>query len=576
MIVYRNHRKSVSPHESINRLRYQLTALRNSHDYAHAVALLIECGELETGVTDVICKNSDFLTPEVKTCHEITSLAGKIVCQLWESATYDRELIFRVEGYLGKLCTMNIPDKIPLSIPEGFVYYGLYPEMYIAAADNFQKENGPRSVIVLGLRSIGTTLAALVAAKLFFSGISVESFTIRPKGHPFNRFVEIDRSLKKIITADANSYMLVVDEGPGLSGSSIAGVIKKLREYGVEEKRIVIFPSWLPDGSRFISPLAKDLWKRHEKYTGDFEQQWIHSGRLEHDFGMKISRDISAGTWRYMLYKEENEFPGIHPHHERRKYLLRKRGDYTKYSMAKFVGLGRYGQELAKRACLLGESGMTPAFQRLVSGFALLDFVEGSPLKAGQVDTVLIETAARYCTFINKQFPTEPTASHGQMVEMVTENIGEGLGQQWLGKLSHFYQNFTRSLYEERIVAIDGRMMPHEWIRTEHGIMKVDHLEHHTDQFFHGPQNIAWDIAGFCIECEIDRTMQERLLSLYSDMSGDVAVYKRLHLYKIAYCAFRLGYVTLAADSLQGDPDAFRYGVLLEKYKKALEDILQV
>ena len=45
-------------------------------------------------------------------------------------------------------------------------------------------------------------------------------------------------------------------------------------------------------------------------------------------------------------------------------------------------------------------------------------------------------------------------------------------------------------------VEIDSRMMPHEWILTDKGIFKTDHLEHHSDQFFMAAR-ILQDLAGF-------------------------------------------------------------------------------
>ena len=50
------------------------------------------------------------------------------------------------------------------------------------------------------------------------------------------------------------------------------------------------------------------------------------------------------------------------------------------------------------------------------------------------------------------------------------------------------------------VVAIDGRMLPHEWLETRMAIVKADALDHHDDHFFPGCQDIAWDIAGASVE----------------------------------------------------------------------------
>ncbi|MBZ5585043.1 MAG: hypothetical protein LAQ30_23105, partial [Acidobacteriia bacterium] len=36
-------------------------------------------------------------------------------------------------------------------------------------------------------------------------------------------------------------------------------------------------------------------------------------------------------------------------------------------------------------------------------------------------------------------------------------------------------------------IALDGRMLRHEWLETARGYMKADALDHHDDHFFPGP-----------------------------------------------------------------------------------------
>lgn len=54
-------------------------------------------------------------------------------------------------------------------------------------------------------------------------------------------------------------WFLVIDEGPGLSGSSICGTLEKLLKIGIAAEKIVIFPSWNPDVNRFVSEKAKNV-----------------------------------------------------------------------------------------------------------------------------------------------------------------------------------------------------------------------------------------------------------------------------------------------------------------------------
>ena len=103
---------------------------------------------------------------------------------------------------------------------------------------------------------------------------------------------------------------------------------------------------------------------------------------------------------------------------------------------------------------------------------------------------------------------------------------------------------------EARPVALDARMMPHEWLQTSRGWLKADALEHHDDHFYPGPQDIAWDLAGFSIEFDLDRTGEHYLLERFTRLSGDRAA-ARLPFYRAAYLAFRLGYTAMAGEPLR-------------------------
>jgi len=67
---------------------------------------------------------------------------------------------------------------------EGYAFYALYPESYVEAA--VASGLGP-ATRVIGIRSIGAGLGALVAAALK----APPAFTVRPVGHPFRREVHV-------------------------------------------------------------------------------------------------------------------------------------------------------------------------------------------------------------------------------------------------------------------------------------------------------------------------------------------------------------------------------------------------
>jgi hypothetical protein len=570
MIVYRNHHPNSPPSESIQRILNLISVMKSGNGtYQKAVSLLIECGELETGVTDALSGIVDRTCEEIDLCRKLSIISGKIVCQLWETEKIEIGNIDKIEESLNKLQRSTLPALIPLCIPEGFVYYGLYPETYIQAADIFLSEIKPESVVIVGIRTIGTQLSALVAARMEKYRCKVDSFTVRTKGHPFSRYIEFSEQQKQRLSKNDSTWVIVVDEGPGLSGSTICGTLLKINECGVPRERTVVFPSWIPDGKLFISAIARSIWGDYKKYLGSFDEMWIRNGRLEKQFDKRIYREISCGMWRSYLMRNEDSFPAVHPNHERRKFILCN-NEQESFSIAKFAGLGRYGEIVANRGCLLALTGLTPAIHKFTDGFIEMDFIEGGLVVPGEPDNKLLETVARYCTFLKVNCAAEPTTTYSSIMEMIRVNVGEGLGSQWLGKVDILEKLYSSSIYEDRVVDIDGRMFPHKWVKTASGYVKIDHLEHHADEFFHGPQNIAWDLAGFSVEFELSQKKRDILVQLYIQYSNDYSIIEVLPFFIIAYLSFRLGYVSLASQSLRGQADSLRFDTLIAKYKADL------
>src|SRR5207248_1200963 len=127
------------------------------------------------------------------------------------------------------------PPEVELRTPEGFEYYAVYPEAYIEAARRLNLTAPPR---VIGIRSIGTTLAAIVAAALR----APPPITVRPHGDPFARSVTIAQELERELLTGETHYV-IVDEGPGQSGSSFGAVADWLQARGVPLERIAFVPS---------------------------------------------------------------------------------------------------------------------------------------------------------------------------------------------------------------------------------------------------------------------------------------------------------------------------------------------
>src|SRR4051794_21094103 len=92
-------------------------------------------------------------------------------CDRW-SALHQNALRFAL-GEDIPLESLHVADSLVVREPEGFAFYAVYPELYAMAARRL--EPSPRR-LVIGVRSIGTTLGAVVAREVRAAGF----VTLRP------------------------------------------------------------------------------------------------------------------------------------------------------------------------------------------------------------------------------------------------------------------------------------------------------------------------------------------------------------------------------------------------------------
>ena len=577
MIVYHERSQTADSRRALSGLQASLDRLGRSLPARHeaVVELLVELGTLEAAVVDALFPEGDGIA-DVSTGFRRASLAiGQLVWHSWRGSPpelYESDLD-RLGRALAALAQSSLPRTVELRVPEGYAYYGLYPETYLEAATGFCADVHPSRAVVIGLRGIGASLSAVVAATLDQLGVGVDSYALRPHGHPFDRQLVLLPALERTFRARTDAYFLIVDEGPGLSGSSLAGAADRLSRLGIPDERIVFFPSWIPDEASLLSADARRRWRRHRKYTTTFEATWIDNGRLLPEVAPDALRDLSAGRWRALIYQDESEYPAVQPQHERRKYLCRTPllGDGSRHSpsLLKFAGLGRYGRATLARAQRLAEVGFAPRALGLANGFLVLEFLPAQPARPRSVDSELLERIARYLAFIKREFPTGQSAPVDEIVHMVQTNTLEGLGPEWAQRLDPV-ACAGNALRDHSTVEIDGRMLPHEWLRTSSGWLKVDGTDHFADHFFPGTQDIAWDIAATCLEFALSRTQAEYLIERYQVLVRDQTIRQRLPFYAVTYAAYRLGYATLAAATMSAEPDGARWAALKRRYARQL------
>jgi hypothetical protein len=135
-----------------------------------------------------------------------------------------------------------------------------------------------------------------------------------------------------------------------------------------------------------------------------------------------------------------------------------------------------------------------------------------------------------------------------------------------------------RGLLEDaETIAVDSRMMPHEWLDTPAGLLKTDAVDHADDHFFPRDQDPAWDVAGLGAEFALGREREDELANLVAQTARDPRLPLRTGFYAVAYRAFHLGYAELARVTLgQGDRETGRFRRRAERLRHELRLLLQL
>jgi hypothetical protein len=554
VLAYRNDERTCVPADMVRSLETRTHRALGGAVHDHVRTIFIDLGELEAGLADWVFPDRDGIHPLTTILRQAAFGAAQSLLGSWkrDAVTRDKGLV-ELQRTLERLQLTPLPPSVKIRVSEGYAYYGLHPETYAVAATRFAAEQRPSRTVCLGIRSIGTSLSAVVGAALDSAGVQVQLHTVRPHGHPFDRQLHLDGVLRDALRAAASdSHFAVVDEGPGLSGSSFTSVVRALGELGVAASRIALFPSWRADPAALRSDEARRVWSTTCAYTADAGA----AGFGVDEIAGPGSVDFSGGAWRpHLLGDGSRAWPAVQPQHEVAKARVPDRG-----CIVRFAGLGRYGASKLERAERLAAGGFGVRPGALQSGYLTLPFVAGQPCTRATPD--LVDRIADHIAFVVGAFPATRSPSVDELEHMTTTNIGLGLEGAPVPDLARF----RGPLGDAPCAAIDGRMLPHEWIDTgSAGYWKVDALDHHADHFFPGIQDAAWDIAAAAFEFGLEPAAVDRLVTRYASASGDRGVRVRLPFYDLAYPAFRLGYATLARGSVQGTPDADRFDAVIAR-----------
>lgn len=558
MLVYGDATRTEGPRGVIEDLRVRAASLGTSSSWIERHALLVDlfirASELAQGLVDQEFERAglDHLSRRQTAAAGALRALARAVLRSWQQQWQASEA--DVATAIDRLAEIDAPDAVSTRIAEGYAFYALYPEAY-GTASSVLRGAAP---LVIGLRSIGMGLGAMVAA----GSDAAWSFSLRPVGHPFRRELAIGADVRAALYGQQGSTFAIVDEGPGLSGSSMAAAARALEQIGAARARIHFFPSHHNLPGAAAAPQIVERWRAAPRHCVTFDDMVLGSTAGNHRLASWVEdltgapeaplREISGGGWRDL--KHYAEPPPIFAQQERRKFILESaRGSF----LLRFAGLGAHGAATLRRARTLSDAGFTPPVLGLRHGFLVEHWLdEAEPLDPFADRAGLIEHVARYLICRAKRLPAERGlgSSLEELARMRAHNLFVAFGRR-IEVASSLEAARTLEARVQR-VETDNRMQAWEWLRLPDGrLVKTDAYDHCAGHDLVGCQDIAWDVAGAC--CELDMTDGElghlaRQLATYG-VRIDEAL---LDFYEPCYVAFQIGRLTMAAGTgVQGEQD---------------------
>ncbi|WP_052003522.1 hypothetical protein [Microvirga sp. BSC39] len=541
------------------------------------VTAFISASELVQGIIDAEFHECGFdaWTKDHAAGMECLSILARAVGESWHSGF--RQLSPLPPAFSEKLHGFAPSRTIRTKHAEGYAFYALYPESYLEAA----RASGLSSnTQVIGIRSIGTGLSALVAAELG----APAPITLRPVGHPFGREVKVDLDLTKNLVSDGRKAFAIVDEGPGLSGSSFGAVADWLEEAGIPRHQIHFFPSHGGGLGPQASAEHRERWSSAPRHLVTMDdlllrgspahriESWVESllGPLDESL-----EEISGGAWRSRRYPDEGSWPPANIQQERRKFLARANGTAW---LVKFAGLGEIGAQKFRIAQKLHEAGFTPEPAGCRHGFLVerwheeLDGLDQARISRKS----LVDQVGAYLGFRARHFPSaqHQGASLDALHQMAIYNTGQALGEAAAADLEQSLADPSILEHKLRRICTDNRLHVWEWLVSGDRLIKTDALDHSAAHDLVGHQDVSWDVAGAIVELDFSQDEAARLCQIVQQESGQPLDQGLLAFMLPCYLAFQLGAHLMAAGALGDGPEVTRLRRAANRYGRLLHDHL--
>jgi hypothetical protein len=529
--------------------------------------LLVRAGRLEQAAADAAVAARPLARAE-----QVTDLAAAAFLAAWAAAQGSAgpgwatrwavgctDPLDALAGVLDDLAAALGDAALEATTPEGFAFYGLFPEQHLAAAarwcDDHPPVDGGAAVAVVGLRSIGTALSAVVAGVLRARGWTARRSTVRPTGHPWQR----DADVSPAAVAGA-VWVLVVDEGPGLSGSSMAAVADAAVRAGAPPGGVVLLPGhgggpgaqagaavrarWAATPTVVVAPgelrwAGRDLAGVLAERTAALVRGASPGAGAGAGAAVVGVDDAGGGLWRRAAFAAPRSWPAVSPAFERPKHRARLADGRA--VLWRFAGVD--AEEVAGVLRRRAELGWGPACLGVAHGHVATWWLPGTPLACDDLDAATMLLLARYVDEVAGR-PLAPAAAEAafeRLAAVLRVNAGEALGDEAAAAAAGLASAARPGLARRRPAGGDGHLAPHTWVRAGGRIWKVGGVGPAHEPTVVGRQPVTWDHAA------LDHEWGTRTPAV---AAGDA--WLRFH--EAAYAGFRLGQLTLGG-TVPGDED---------------------
>lgn len=499
-------------------------------------ALLVLAGQFEQAVHDLL----PGWTTEVEA---VTDAAAHAFLALWAETqpSFGGEVSSAAESLEDMSRALSrIPElsaEVLVKMPEGFSFYTLYPDAYCASAVRWVADHPVCGrARVVGLRTIGTTLSAVVAATLSAFGWEADRMTCRPTGHPYARELFLGEE-----AVSGYDQLLIVDEGPGQSGSSIAAVAEAAVRVGFPRDRIAFFPSHSGEPGEQASESVRRWWAETPRYVIDTDDlRWrnrsLRESLAEITLGLQSEvdvvrvEDLSAGQWREIVYDDPQEWPEVATQFEKTKYrMVLSDGSAVLWKFAGLVPLPRSTDGLAAdwTAPVLGSA----------MGFVATPWIEGKPADRDSLSSACL---AEYLLASTGPplMPTQARHARERLDHWLYWNTAELCGEDAAKRMAEFAASVP---IERGPSYTDSHLAPHEWVQPANNrALRASPSNYMLDHTIVGVQPLTWAVAAAIVEWNLESEAAEGLLNSLAE-GGIIISREQLSLYRLAYLAFTGG-----------------------------------